>query len=389
MKILNFIVSGLLGDLIHSLYACRNICLKEDAKANLYIAEGFMGEPFRYGLNKAFEDTYRLIVEQDYINKYDILPDNLAEPTINLNSWRSRVHKTYATTGAYDACWTDIMAETFDFKVGQYQWIDVSKLDNTTSGRVLIHRSRKRHNSAHSDFITNLTEMPLFITTNHEEYEQYEFRELVEPYVVNDIYDMASAIKSSRLFVGNQSSPFALASALDANRLVELCPIDAAIFYRGESKYSRKIGFIFEPEKSMSTNSYQQSSPDDKNVSTELANDTSYQNLLDIAFAHHQARRLDEAECFYRQILRYYLNDFVALHMLGVVRSQLGDLIDAEKLLQQAIGINGVTPQAYYNLGNVYAGQSRLTDARSCFWKALSLDSNFILARQQLDRVSF
>ena len=98
-----------------------------------------MGESFKYGLSKAFEDTYRLITEQDYINQYLILPENFNEPIINLNSWRARVHRTYAETGAYDVCWTDLMAQTFSFQIGQYQWLDVSKLDSNTSGRVLIH----------------------------------------------------------------------------------------------------------------------------------------------------------------------------------------------------------------------------------------------------------
>ena len=212
---------------------------------------------------------------------------------------------------------------------------------------------------------------------------------MAEPYIVNDTYEMASAIKSSRLFVGNQSSPFALANALDVDRIVELCPVDADVFYRGEARYSKKIGFISEVEKYLNTNSYQQQNLNNQSVSVESTSDISYESFLNIAFAHHQANRLDEAECLYRQILRHFPNDFVALHLLGVARSQLGDLFDAEELLNKAITVNRVTPQVYYNLGNVYAGQSRRTDARSCFLKAYSLDGNFALARQQLDRVNF
>lgn len=44
---------------------------------------------------------------------------------------------------------------------------------------------------------------------------------------VNDFYELAAVIAGSRLFIGNQSFPFALAEALKANRLLEVyyqCP---------------------------------------------------------------------------------------------------------------------------------------------------------------------
>lgn len=57
-----------------------------------------------------------------------------------------------------------------------------------------------------------------------------EHREFVERFgrlprlPTADLYDVAAAIAGSRLFVGNQSSPFALAVGTGARAVLELCP---------------------------------------------------------------------------------------------------------------------------------------------------------------------
>lgn len=102
------------------------------------------------------------------------------------------------------------------------------------------------------------------------------------------------------------------------------------------------------------------------------------------AFAHHQAGRLDAAEVQYRQVLRRAPNDFVALHMLGVLLNQKGDHLAAEQLLLRALAINQLTPHAHHNLGNIYLAQGRIVQARQSYLRALELDPNFKLAQQQL-----
>lgn len=244
MKELNFIAGGLMGDFIHSLAACKNICLKEKAKANLYISNGYFADPFRYGVEKAYKDTYEMIDYQDYISSYKILEGEKNGDMINLNLWRKEVHKTYAEIGCYNKNWTTLLSDTFSYKFTDYKWLSVPPIDSKTNGRILIHRSRQRHNSAYPDYIKSLTEQPLFITTSISEYELYEFKHLCEVYLVNTITEMAIAIASCKLFIGNQSSPFALASALDINRVCELDNIDAYPFYLGEDNYSKNIKFI-------------------------------------------------------------------------------------------------------------------------------------------------
>lgn len=244
MKTLNFVASGLIGDFIHSIVACKNICEKENVKANLYIAEGWLGDPFRFGVQKAFDDTRELIQFQSYINKYEILPSGFSEPIINLNKWRTEVHDTYKKIGGYNKCWTRLMSETFDYPIKEYKWLSVPPVDELTTGRIVVHRSRQRHNHGYVKYMENIGERVVFLTCNPVEFDEYEFKNISDRRLVSTFTEMAIAIRSSRLFIGNQSSPFALASALDVPRVCELDGGDAAPFYMGEEKYSKNISFI-------------------------------------------------------------------------------------------------------------------------------------------------
>lgn len=386
MSTINFVASGLLGDFIHSLSACKNICLQHQVKANLYISDGFLGEKFRFGVGQAYADTYELISQQDYINTYQILPDGFSESFVNLNQWRIEVHNTYANTGKYNKCWSELLAQTFNYPISDYPWISVNSVDSNTIGRVVIHRSRKRHNDAHQAFIESIPEKAIFLSTDRSEYENYEFKDLVEPYIVRNVTDLAAAIGSSKLFIGNQSSPLALASAIDHRRVAELCPVDAAVFYLGEARYSKNIRFMVRGSVEHSDSNLTRSSVP---VSVDIQSDQFDANdsfTLNNAFSLHQAGKLEESENIYRYLLKKQPSDFVLLHMLGVLRSQAGDLTEAEDLIQKAISVNRLTPEAYYNLGTVYAAQRRATSARACYLYALRLNKNYDIARQQLAR---
>jgi glycosyltransferase involved in cell wall biosynthesis len=107
------------------------------------------------------------------------------------------------------------------------------------------------------------------------------------------------------------------------------------------------------------------------------------------ALVHHQAGELNLAEAIYKNLLQSSPEDFVALHMLGVLYFQRNDLATAEALLTRALVINDITPEAHYNLGNVYAGLGRRGDSRICYERALELNCNFLPAYQQLMVLGF
>lgn len=63
---------------------------------------------------------------------------------------------------------------------------------------------------------------------------------------------------------------------------------------------------------------------------------------------------------------------------------QKGDDVQAEKILLQALALNSATPDAHYNLGNIYLVQGHINKAIDCFKKTIALDPTHALALRQL-----
>lgn len=258
METRDFISGGMMGDFIHQLQACKNICMRDGVMANLYICDGHDGDVWRYGIQKAYEDLLPLLKHQFYINKFEILVDkNLLDPyCYNLNEWRKVVATTHAETGKYDTCWTDLMAKIYNYEhmLGTYtfqNWIE-SPTSYSTKGAIVIHRSVRHHNAPldfwHKVFCNNPNKKFVFVTTNVAEYNDFEYKSRCSAICVKDIAQLAELIAGCKLFIGNQSAPFALACALDVPRLCELDP-DPAPFYMGEEKYSSNMNWVLTEDK--------------------------------------------------------------------------------------------------------------------------------------------
>lgn len=260
MKKINFISCGQIGDLFHQLFVIKSICLENNAKANLYIADLSynlcVGGNFTFDLNKTYEDTKEIIKSQPYIDSYEILDesiqfeskicncgfkDNCFTPNdtfIHLNYWRL----VYAQQRK---CWTNLLSDYFQFKPLQNKYLETNKIDKNVIGKILIHNSNKRHNYEFPwETILNTEKDILFISTDISEYESFRFkRESINPYIVNNLNDMVNAIGSCELFIGNQSAPLAIASALDVPRIAELHS-SSYEFYVNEEKYSDNISWF-------------------------------------------------------------------------------------------------------------------------------------------------
>ncbi len=61
---------------------------------------------------------------------------------------------------------------------------------------------------------------------------------------------------------------------------------------------------------------------------------------IDDAIRHHEAGRLREAEQLYRSMLGAEPHHPDALHLLGVLLTQLGELDDAVELIQAALNVD-------------------------------------------------
>jgi tetratricopeptide (TPR) repeat protein len=97
------------------------------------------------------------------------------------------------------------------------------------------------------------------------------------------------------------------------------------------------------------------------------------QQALDLAVKHHQAGRLREAEGIYRRILEGDPNNPHALHLLGVLASQVGQNDSAVEYIRRAIAQNPTAAQYQCNLGAALVTAGRIEEAIETYQRALLL----------------
>ena len=89
--------------------------------------------------------------------------------------------------------------------------------------------------------------------------------------------------------------------------------------------------------------------------------------------AHHQAGRLDRAEALYRKALQSDPDHADALHLLGVVAYQCGQIKPAIRLIERALARLAEFPDAHLNHGNALrrpAGRRKRSKATTARWRA-------------------
>jgi tetratricopeptide (TPR) repeat protein len=105
---------------------------------------------------------------------------------------------------------------------------------------------------------------------------------------------------------------------------------------------------------------------------------------MQLAVAHHQAGRVSEAEKIYHQVLECKRDHPDALHLLGVLACQAGDLAVAIDLIRQAISIEPRVAQNHGNLGEAYRRAARWNEATDSLRRAIALKPDLAEAHHNL-----
>ena len=95
------------------------------------------------------------------------------------------------------------------------------------------------------------------------------------------------------------------------------------------------------------------------------------------ALALHHAGRLSEAEALYRQIIAAQPKNFHALHFLGVLRAQTGDMSGSVDLVRRALVIQPNDPLAQFHLAEALRALNRHGEAAAAYGKAAALKPDF------------
>ena len=229
---IKFAAGGRTGDFIHSLWVVKHLCISKNDIADVSLVN--KGDSWALGIDGAYHDLLKLIQEQSYIKSFRI--GEQTEPFIDLTKWR------IGFVGGEP--WTETYAKNYNLSPVGGPWIFTSRRDKRCEDKVVIHRSHMRQNQEFpwEKIVKNGA---IFITSDIVEWNAFPWKKGVEVLVSDTVTEMAAAIASAKLFVGNQSMPFALASALDVPRLCELyLTINAS--YVGEEKYSKNISWYLD-----------------------------------------------------------------------------------------------------------------------------------------------
>jgi protein O-GlcNAc transferase len=108
---------------------------------------------------------------------------------------------------------------------------------------------------------------------------------------------------------------------------------------------------------------------------------------IQTALQHHNAGRFSQAEAIYRQILEYHPQCADALHWLGVIAQQSGDLQTAVARIREALTLKPAYAEAHYNLGFALQAQGQLEAAAASYDRAIAFKPDFAEAYFNLGNV--
>jgi predicted O-linked N-acetylglucosamine transferase (SPINDLY family) len=95
---------------------------------------------------------------------------------------------------------------------------------------------------------------------------------------------------------------------------------------------------------------------------------------------YHQQGQFSKASKLYAQVLILNPNHFDAMHLSGVVASQMKNYLIAVELISKSIELNPGFAEAFSNLGNALKELKRFDDALVCYKRAIELKPDFIEA---------
>jgi tetratricopeptide (TPR) repeat protein len=99
--------------------------------------------------------------------------------------------------------------------------------------------------------------------------------------------------------------------------------------------------------------------------------------ILQFALEHHQTGKFKQAEQSYKKVLKKHSNNFDALHMLGVLYSQIGNHSAAIQYIGKALKFNPNSFYANFNLGNVFSELKKYDKAIEYYQKAIQLKTDY------------
>ena len=239
-KILNFLHSGNLGDLIYALPVIKE--LSKTHTCNFYIKtnEKIPIEYYKHPAGGVYIDTRMLdlflplIKEQKFIKEVSEFTNQKID--IDLNLFRKLPVNICFNSPRWYFQITGIQVDL------SAPYLEVSNHEKI-NGKIVIHRTfRHRNQFINYSFLKDYKDLVFIGTTDEFEDLKKEVPNL-EHYNCKDFLEMAKIIKSSKFFIGNQSIAYPMAEGLKVPRLLEAEPLFPVVQPVGKNAYD----FYYQP----------------------------------------------------------------------------------------------------------------------------------------------
>jgi hypothetical protein len=238
------LMGGKFGDFIHSLVFCDYLYKMYGKKSDLRI--GNFGDDFFNGPIKTHKDLYDIIINQPYINSFEVYAGERID--YNISEFRSLPR-------LYNAGWTDIYITSY-LNI-TYRILDNISLIADVSQKyrdiVVFHRRPDRINPLIGKLYERLIKENecIFLTQHMDWYERFPYASQVKVLNPTSTKELFTILNSCKYYVGNQTAFTAIAHILNTPRLVECMPgLVDNIHYTDEIKhYTDMSYFVSDNEK--------------------------------------------------------------------------------------------------------------------------------------------
>jgi len=231
--------SGNLGDAVYTLCLIRNLGGKHD----LVLCDNEIHPLMPYPFLKLAPVITPLIEAQPYVKSLKV-GNHPAD--IDLCAFRHHIDRTKTLLHAQTVEAERILGGTLSRSTTP--WLSCG--DHSYSyDRIIVARSARYHNPYFpwAEFVNRNLDRILFIGTRAEHHTFSQEFGPVEFYYPKDLLEAAELIKTAGIFVGNQSSPHAVAMGLGVDIIQETSPVvPDCVYHRANVKYVTCRGFQFE-----------------------------------------------------------------------------------------------------------------------------------------------
>ena len=203
---IKYISGGLLGDFIHQLSIINEIYIQTNKKGILYIAN--IGDQFRNGLEKTYNDLYEIVSIQEYIQEFKIY--NGESYDYNLSEWRNyngnHSNLIYVFKVLYNIEW------------GKHKWLSNIPKKPEWENKIIINTVHYRFPDI--EFFDSLKNIDLsnyiFVSCFKNEYHEFinKTNILIDYYSPSSLFELCIILNSCKQVIGSLSAVLSISTAL-------------------------------------------------------------------------------------------------------------------------------------------------------------------------------